>query len=594
MLVVADLYRNVIDRITCIDQFADVEVIVIGQVLDSSCRPCTVVHGKGFQFSIAGSRLVHRSLHEEFVPLRSFCRREVRVRGAAVLFYHCTECCGIAGVIVDRNFSILIVADLVGIAVLLIRTADQCTVQNVCVGLGIFALGLSDVAPLVIPCTAGSSVVPCLRVIVTHADHIAKVLGVVAEAVVHDIVSKLGVLFSLGGIVLIQLIDCHICQKCSRGSVAERTPLEQPRQTVRCIGDLLAAVTSRPVFQMLGELVFPLGFAGVDRIQQHAALHHIVPAHAPCVLHFAGLFFLAQVRDIVGLAQIQILLLAGCHVQPVCRIEQVIIECGDLIVRLFLRVIADGTQLVGTVEQVNGVFQIFLCLFRLGVLEVQIAGAECRRHVGLNAAVLTGIVRTLGFALHQFVLVHIHFGRAPPYVVERAVADHIDNVVTLIAAHQIIQCKLEIVLIHGTLASLFHTVAVVQQTPAQQCCGVRIGQCEFQVISGIKPAACHIVVGHAVRTPADFVPVRLFAALLHLVEKHRLLESLSIVVLAVAVSSGHRCRGNCRSHSGHCQHCGRNRRDPLLHRQSILPFQKTLLLLQAKNCPINFIVSYLA
>ena len=219
-------------------------------------------------------------------------------------------------------------------------------------------------------------------------------------------------------------------------------------------------------------------------------------------------------------------------------------------------------------------FQIFLCLLRLGVLEVQIAGAECRRHVGLNAAVLTGIVRTLSFALHQFVLVHVYFGRAPPYVVERAVADHIDNVVTLIAAHQIIQCKLEVVLIHGTLTSLFHTVAVVQQTPAQQCCGVRIGQCEFQVISGIKPAACHIVVGHAVRTPADFVPVRLFAALLHLVEKHRLLESLSIVVLAVAVSSGYRCRRNCRSHSGHCQHCGRNRRDPLLHRQSILPFQK--------------------
>ena len=382
VLVVADLYRNVIDRITCIDQFADVEVIVIGQVLDSSCRPCTMVHGKDFQFSIAGSRLVHRSLHEEFVPLRSFCRREVRVRGAAVLFYHCTECCGIAGVIVDRNFGILIVADLVGIAVLLIRTADQCTVQNVCVGLGIFALGLSDVAPLVIPCTAGSSVVPCLRIIVTHADHIAKVFGVVAEAVVHDIVSKLGVLFSLGGIVLIQLIDCHICQKCSRGSVAERTPLEQPRQTVRCIGDLLAAVTSRPVFQMLGELVFPLGFAGVDRIQQHAALHHIVPAHAPCVLHFAGLFFLAQIRDIVGLAQIQILLLAGCHVQPVCSIEQIIIECGDLVVRLFCGIIADRTQLVGTVEQVNGVFQIFLCLFRLGVLEVQIAGAECRRHVG--------------------------------------------------------------------------------------------------------------------------------------------------------------------------------------------------------------------
>ena len=461
-----------------------------------------------------------------------------------------------------------------------------------CVGLGIFALGLSDVAPLVIPCTAGSSVVPCLRIIVTHADHIAKVFGVVAEAVVHNIVSKLGVLFSLGGIVLIQLIDCHICQKCSRGSVAERTPLEQPRQTVRCIGDLLAAVTSRPVFQMLGELVFPLGFAGVDRIQQYAALHHIIPAHAPCVLHFAGLFFLAQIRDIVGLAQIQILLLTGCHVQPVCRIAQVIIECGDLIVRLFLRVIADGTQLVGTVEQIDGVFQIFLCLFRLGVLEVQIAGAECRRHVGLNAAVLTGIVRTLSFALHQFVLVHVHFGRAPPYVVERAVADHIDNVVTLIAAHQIIQCKLEVVLIHGTLTSLFHTVAVVQQTPAQQCCGVRIGQCEFQVISGIKPAACHIVVGHAVRTPADFVPVRLFAALLHLVEKHRLLESLSIIVLAV--SSGHRCRENCRSHSGHCQHCGRNRRDPLLHRQSILPFQKMLLLLQAKNCPIIFIISYLA
>lgn len=55
-------------------------------------------------------------------------------------------------------------------------------------------------------------------------------------------------------------------------------------------------------------------------------------------------------------------------------------------------------------------------------------------------------------------------------------------------------------------------------------------QGEFQVVAGIKPAAGHIVVGHAVRTPRNLVPVRLHAALLHLVKKHRLLQSLTIII----------------------------------------------------------------
>ena len=409
---------------------------------------------------------------------------------------------------------------------------------------------------------------PCLGIILTHADHITEILGVVAEAVVHDLVGELGVLFSLSGVILIQLIHCHICQESGGGGVAERTPLEQPRQTVRRIGDLLAAVTGGPVFQMLGELILPLGFPGVDGIQQHTALHHIVPAHTPGVLHFAGLLFLAQVRDIVGLAEIQVLLLAGCHIQPVCSIEQVIVECGDLVVGLFLRVVADGTQLVGTVEQVNGVFQVFLCLFRLGILEIQIAGGKRSRHVCLDAAVLTGVVRALGLALHQLVLIHIHFRRTPPDVVEGTFADHVYDVVALVAAHQIIQRKLEVVLVHGALTSLVYAVAVVQQTPAQERCGIRIGQRKLQMVAGVEPAARHIVVCHTVRAPADLVPVRLDAALLYLVEKHRLLECFSVIVFAVAVRSSDHGARNSGCDPGKRQHSGGNPGNPLLHRQS--------------------------
>ena len=281
---------------------------------------------------------------------------------------------------------------------------------------------------------------------------------------------------------------------------------------------------------MLGELVFPLGIAGVDGVQQHTALHHIVPAHAPCVLQFRGLLLLAEVGDIVVLAEIQILLLAGCHVQPVGRIEQIVIECGDLVIRLLCGIVPDGAKLIGTVEQVDGVLQIFRSLFRLGVLEVQITGAECGCHVCLNGTVLTGVIRPLRLALHQLVLCHIDLGRAPPYVVERAVADHVDDVAATVAAHQIVQCKLEVILVHGALACLFHAVAVLQQTPSQQCCRIGVGQGEFQVDAGIKPAAGHIVVGHAVRTPRNLVPVRLHAALLHLVKKHRLLQSLTIII----------------------------------------------------------------
>ena len=80
--------------------------------------------------------------------------------------------------------------------------------------LGILALGLSDVAPLVVPRAAGSSVMPCLRIIIAHTNHIAEVVGVVAEAVVHDSVGKLCVLGRLGKVVLIQFIHCHISEEC--------------------------------------------------------------------------------------------------------------------------------------------------------------------------------------------------------------------------------------------------------------------------------------------------------------------------------------------------------------------------------------------
>ena len=140
-------------------------------------------------------------------------------------------------------------------------------------------------------------------------------------------------------------------------------------------------------------------------------------------------------------------------------------------------------------------------------------------------------------------------------MVKGALTNHVHNIVALIAAHQIIQHELQVILIHCPLAGLIHAVAIVQQTPAQQCRRIRIGQGKFQVVSGIIPAARHIVIGHAVCAPADFVPIRLYAALLHLIEKHGFLECFTIIISGVGLF----CRDSSRRNHSRCSGKRQNR-----------------------------------
>jgi ATPase subunit of ABC transporter with duplicated ATPase domains len=150
VLVVADSDRYIINGITSVNQFRDVEIVVVGEVLNDSCRPCGVVHRKCLNFGIAASSLVDGCPHEEFCPLRCFSRWEIWVTAATVFLYHCTECSGIASVVVNGNFGILIVADFIGVFTGLVRAANQCTIQGVCVRLCIFAYDAYTVLDTVI------------------------------------------------------------------------------------------------------------------------------------------------------------------------------------------------------------------------------------------------------------------------------------------------------------------------------------------------------------------------------------------------------------------------------------------------------------
>ena len=387
----------------------------------------------------------------------------------------------------------------------------------------IFAFRLSDVAPLVVPCTGRCSVVPCLRIFVAHADNIAHTKVVVAECIIHGRICKIGVLLCSSCIVCKQFICCNICQECSSGCMTQRTPREQPCQTIRCVCNLLATVTRCPVFQMFPELFFPLAVASIHCIQQDTALHGVVPAVTPSVFQFRGLFFLAQIRDVIGLAQIQIGLFTGCPIQPVCSKEQVIIECARFIIIVFFCIIADGAILVSPFKASLCVCQIVVCTVWVGILEAEITNSKSRCHLSFNTAVIAGVIRPCIFALHQFELPHVNFRRTPPYMVECTIANHVNDFIAQITACNVIQCPGKVVLIFSQFADFLDTILIFQQAPAQHGCSIGVGQCEFQVVAGIEPAARNIVVDHAVISPADFVPVWQFAALLYLIEKHRLL-----------------------------------------------------------------------
>ena len=181
--------------------------------------------------------------------------------------------------------------------------------------------------------------------------------------------------------------------------------------------------------------------------------------------------------------------------------------------------------------------QIFLCLIRIGILKAKVTGAEGSCHLCFNTAVVAGEVWPFCFALHQFIFCHIHLRSAPPYVVEAAVADHIDNFVAQVTLDQIIQNKLEVVAVLCEFAAILYAVRILEQPPTQHGCRVGIGEGKFQVVAGIIPAAGYIVIGHAVGTPGDFIPIREHAGLLYLIEEHRFLQCFAIVIGRVGTCS---------------------------------------------------------
>ena len=123
---------------------------------------------------------------------------------------------------------------------------------------------------------------------------------------------------------------------------------------------------------------------GVDGVEQQTALHHIVPAHSPGVFQLIRTQLFSQIGDIRG-RLVQIGLLAGGNVQPVCRIEQLVIEVGRTVesagIAVVVVVVAPG--LVRQPEEILGVFQIVAGLVA-PALEGARPGSQRRRHLAAD------------------------------------------------------------------------------------------------------------------------------------------------------------------------------------------------------------------
>ena len=301
---------------------------------------------------------------------------------------------------------------------------------------------------------------------------------------------------------------------------------------------------------------------GVDRVQKQTALHHVVPAHAPRIFQFVRAQFLSQIGD-VGSRLVQIGLLAGGDVQPVCRVEQFVIEVGRTIESAGITIIIGFVApcFVCQPEQVLGVFQIVAGLVA-SALEGTGAGRQCRRHFTADSGVCSAEYGS-GFGVVCPVVLHAVFQQ-----LHLSVSHLINGGVALVTGGEIVQHKGEVVHIGFQFAGLLQPVRVLVQSPRQHGSGIRHRQIELDMVAGIVPAAGDFVGHGGIGTPLHFVPFRKRPCLLAFIKVHGLLESLGVVGGKVRRRNRHRRQGTDTQTDCGQQSCGTCASSHLYH----LPF----------------------
>ena len=377
-----------------------------------------------------------------------------------------------------------------------------------------------------------------LREFFSVAHHETLPVRIVPQTVVDLVFVELLILCRVGAFQ--HGVTCHACQKSGSGGVPQTAPGGQP---------LCTAVQRfhrvRPVVQVL---LYPSdveAVVGVDRVQKQTALHHVVPAHAPRIFQFVRAQFLSQIGD-VGSRLVQIGLLAGGDVQPVCRVEQFVIEVGRTVESAGITIIIGFVApcFVCQPEQVLGVFQIVAGLVA-SALEGTGAGRQCRRHFTADSGVRSAEYGS-GFGVVCPVVLHAVFQqlhRPPPGVIHLSVAHLINGGVALVTGGEIVQHKREVVHIGFQFAGLLQPVRVLVQSPRQHGSGIRHRQIELDMVAGIVPAAGDFVGHGGIGTPLHFVPFRKRPCLLAFIKVHGLLECLGVVGGKVRRRNRHRRQG---------------------------------------------------
>ena len=573
---------DIIHGKTCLGQFLDVEVVAVGNILGNSCRPCGVVHCPCLDLGVAVAGAVEDGSDLPLSPLGLLLGREIlQDLAARIICDHCAEGCGVACVVVNRNLGVLVIGngDLRVIVVAgAVRTADQCAVEGMCIlGLPVLTgagsgccLGLAELVPVIVMDTGSGSVVDCRRVLVAHAEHIAHLHGVVAKAVVHLGFCPCSELFSLCGICLEHIVRSEECEPCGGGCMTQAAPLEQPCQTVAGVLDVAAALD--PVIDVLGNMCLPLVVAGDIGIEVNCRLAGIIPAETPCELGIGGLVLGREIREVVLLDLVDVGLVAGCLIQPACCEHAVVEPGGGIVHTAHAADILGIAPLVRILKELLGVLEVGRSLVGLLVLEYQIALGKCSGTECSGRGILDGVIRTIPVAAVEVMLAEVDLGGAPDVVVSRAaleVTDGADKLaVTKVAAVDEVKTPLEIVAVGLTETGLVHGILVLEIAPCHHGCGVSVGVCELEVVAGIEPAARYdigllaVLVHHGISTPRHTVPLRELTGLLHLVEEHRLLECLGIVVVAGSLDLDllcgfHRCGQRRRTHDESGDECDR-------------------------------------
>ena len=455
-----------------------------------------------------------------------------------------------AGVIVVGNFIVNVVAGDIVVIVLQIRTADQSTPQGVCLRIG-FVHALCGGA-------GGRTVVRVCGVAVFIADFKGIAHGVVAQNVFHlifcpfcecQVVSFLGVYHctqSSRGVVAGTAVvgnyreaSRRFCDPCTVGFrqifdlgsgdlgipqlvVHAEVLVLGDRYVKICFGSIGFTQTG-PEFQIPAENIPVAGDVG-DRSQlcEYAAPDGIPAVHPdvlPAVagvlddtLHIAGVrvsTHFAGDRFVYADNVVNVVIVFRAVVQPYCCPGQFIvviaggIETAVVAQTVYCQgVVTDFVvRLYGEIVQCQSIVQTLLCIFRIGVLEVQIVhrkGSCCTGGLVRSRCFRGGeISRTLDSTGRSgnIGVVYLQFRSTPVVVVVVALAHliavrhYIAVVVQKCGFHKVVVDPAEFVL-HMLLQTGFHIgFPELIVAPAHSRSGIAARQTKLYVVAGIVPAA---------------------------------------------------------------------------------------------------------